>query len=916
MWLLPRVWSHLKSRSRNSLPIDTFPFDVVPPHSNTLNSILLGKDNDPLADQNILYQERLAERNTQNERRNLLEETRWLLITGHTGIGKTREAAELARYYNIRGWTVLKLKHWEWVDELRDSLQVKTGTDKKLLFLLDDLNKAMYRRDRWLTSPSTDASSKLEVAKLPNVPLQLRLLRFLEQCEQSCGRSEDIRVIATARDETEPVSEGEPSEWDKLEFDKYPLWQRFTRYELPKPDDEAIIDLLRKTVSIAGIDANPEEYRHIAAQNDRTFLNIVQNLRDAYLEERPFSLQKFIPTLSGTWDKHYIRIKRRYAVAPYIYKAIALLRSLNVELYDFIVESTARLIADGNWLQQIQLRWQIYSALRYLIQAESILEPRDGQIEAIGGATDVEKYIQPLTHLLIYWTIRHPREMLGSLFSFGLRALELKYYRQSLFSFNNVLRFNQYLDAVWFSRGVALFYLEQYEDAISSYDKVIKLEPKAYQAWSNRGDALKHLEQYDAALASCEKALEIEPDDYNTLINKAEILMNLNHFEEAISSYDRALNTQLNDYLALYNRGCALLHFSRFKEALIDFDQILENYPDSYETWINKGSILNDNLNRHDEAIVCFDRAIAIEPNGYEGWFNRGNALKALGNLEEASDSYSKALEASPEKIQAKINQGSVLSQLGNNEDAIANYDAAISIDPNNSEAWGLRGISYGDFLLWEKAVESFEQSLAINPKNEHIWHLRGIALSELERYEEALKNYDNLLSINPLDADAWKQRGITLDILNHSEEAISSFDTALKIAPNEHEIWGSRGIALAGMERYEEAITNFKQALAIQPKDYLAQYHLGNVLYDLGHYDEVIISYDQVLKIEPTFADAYYHRACCYGLLNIVERAIEDLHQSFALDEDYREIARTDEDFAGIRETEKFQELMKAIDL
>lgn len=175
----------------------------------------------PLANSRIPYQKRLFERNIQQELEKELQETGWLLIVGRTGLGKTREAAELAQLLNNDGWTVLHLKRGEWLD-FPARLPKEVETYPKLLFFLDDLHQKMYQ-SRQEISPKAE-NSPLEKFR---VPLQERLLKTLETYEKLCGK-EEIRVIATARNEKFRHILDEPSEWQKLQWDKYPkLWNRF-----------------------------------------------------------------------------------------------------------------------------------------------------------------------------------------------------------------------------------------------------------------------------------------------------------------------------------------------------------------------------------------------------------------------------------------------------------------------------------------------------------------------------------------------------------------------------------------------------------------------------------------------------------------------------------------------------------------
>ena len=72
-----------------------------------------------------------------------------------------------------------------------------------------------------------------------NVPLQERISQTLKTFETLCGKSE-VLVIATARDEKFKEFADEPSEWEKLEINKYDeFWQRFKFFSLPEADDDA-----------------------------------------------------------------------------------------------------------------------------------------------------------------------------------------------------------------------------------------------------------------------------------------------------------------------------------------------------------------------------------------------------------------------------------------------------------------------------------------------------------------------------------------------------------------------------------------------------------------------------------------------------------------------------------------------------
>ena len=392
------IWWYREQKRKVRIIEPSLPFTKIAPNSNVIPIIYKRdeKDKSPLADHNIIYQHRMADRNFTNELLQNLEENRWLIILGPTGIGKTREAAEVAQRLNHEGWTVLVLKLGEWLERPENNQLEAIGTDRKLLFFLDDLNSYMRRSLEVEQNPQAKDSPLAAI----NIPLQERLLKTLEAYENHCTRPEEVRVIATARDEKEPELPGQPSEWDKLQWNKYPkLWNRFHLVELPSPEDGAIVELLQDTIPQTNIKAETD-YSSIAAYNDSTFRNVVENL--VRLDNRQLSLNRtnYEATLRGNWQKRYQDAIKRDTLAKYIYAAVDLLRQCNVSLEPFIVEPTARFIAKGNIWQKLWYRWKIKQSLADLIARENILEPRDGQIEAKGKQVELNDYLRPLKQLI------------------------------------------------------------------------------------------------------------------------------------------------------------------------------------------------------------------------------------------------------------------------------------------------------------------------------------------------------------------------------------------------------------------------------------------------------------------------------------------------------------------------------------
>ncbi len=511
--------------------------------------------------------------------------------------------------------------------------------------------------------------------------MQERLLQALEKYEKFCGKAE-IRVIATARTERISDFEGEPTYWDKLQWEKYPqLWNRFTRYELAKPEDNAIIELFNETIPNTNISAKVEDYPALASRNDRTFRNVVENLRSLKNNQQPLSLKTYQHTLKDTWEERYKKAVRKYPANRYIYDAVDLLRKFDIELQQFTVQATARMLAGGNFWQQLQYWRQIRIATNLLIHSERISEPHDGQIEAKRKQVEAGEYILRLSRLLLKLAERYPTQMQESLISFGNKVSRLGRYKEALASFDKAINISPESSLIWFLKGNELFYLGKFQQAIFSYDKAIEFKPSSHESWYNRGIALDNLVREEEAIASYDKAIEFKPDKHEAWNNRGYTLSNLGRFEEAITSYDKAIEFKPNDHVVWYNRGNTLSVLGNFKAAITSYDKAIEFKPDFYQAWNNRGLRLS-NLNRFEEAIASYDQAIESKSNLHEVWYNRGNTLCNLGRKKEALASYNKAIEFNPDLYQAWYEKARCYALQGNIEQAVYNLQQAINLNP------------------------------------------------------------------------------------------------------------------------------------------------------------------------------------------------------------------------------------------
>ena len=81
--------------------------------------------------------------------------------------------------------------------------------------------------------------------------------------------------------------------------------------------------------------------------------------------------------------------------------------------------------------------------------------------------------------------------------------------------------------------------------------------------------------------------------------------------------------------------------------------------------------------------------------------------------------------------------------------------------------------------------------------------------------------------------------------------------------------------------------------------------------LFQAGEYDQVADRGKELLKDHPEYAGVFYNVACAEALAGRGDDALEHLRHAVGRSEQFRELAREDEDFASIRDEPAFKELV-----
>lgn len=155
-------------------------------------------------------------------------------------------------------------------------------------------------------------------------------------------------------------------------------------------------------------------------------------------------------------------------------------------------------------------------------------------------------------------------------------------------------------------------------------------------------------------------------------------------------------------------------HLPQAKALYQQILQIEPNHPDALH-YLGALAIHEGN---HGAAVELIGRAARIRPSRTVH-YNLGNALKALGELGRAAESYRKAIALKPDYAEAHVNLGNILQAQGKLEEAAGHYRRALQFNPGLADAHVNLGNALNDQGKPGEAVASYLRALRLRASPE-----------------------------------------------------------------------------------------------------------------------------------------------------------------------------------------------------
>ncbi|AJM93134.1 tetratricopeptide repeat protein [Nitrosopumilus piranensis] len=150
---------------------------------------------------------------------------------------------------------------------------------------------------------------------------------------------------------------------------------------------------------------------------------------------------------------------------------------------------------------------------------------------------------------------------------------------------------------------------------------------------------------------------------------------------------------------------------------------------------------------------------------------------------------------------------------------------------------------------------------------------------------------------------------GQTLMNLGNPKDALIIYDKILAQDPKHIQALLKKGHILGQLARYEQAIIAYDAVLS-QEKHLLALLNKGLAHHYLGQVDIAIGCYDKVLKEKPNNPTTLYNKASSLIKSGKIQEGIKILSNVIKLDFSFKEKAKFDIEFEGIRKLNEFKEI------
>jgi tetratricopeptide (TPR) repeat protein len=247
-----------------------------------------------------------------------------------------------------------------------------------------------------------------------------------------------------------------------------------------------------------------------------------------------------------------------------------------------------------------------------------------------------------------------------------------------------------------------------------------------------------------------------------------------------------------------------------------------------------------------------------------------GRALRALGAVKEANDTFRDAAARAPKDPDVNTQWGELYLDTHQNADALDLFKVALEADP----AWTPALLGAAEALSDDdppQAAAAAQQALKVNPSYVEAHVFLAHQAMDQDHKDEAREALQKALSINANSLEAHS----ALAALAYVEDRKSDFEAevakVLALSPGNSEVYRVVGEFTARAYRFDEAVTLLRRAIELQPQDARSLSDLGAHLFRTGDEPAARQSLEAAFKLDPYYKPTFN----MLGLLDTLDKFV-----------------------------------------
>ena len=766
----------------------------------------------------------------------------FLMLTGRTGLGKTRECIELfLRLSREKGEDFTILYPHDDFDRPSDRDMPPEFSPRNLILFIDDMQGlcgSYSREDR-----TTDLPLRTFHDRLASTIAWIK--------ERYSGK--DYRVVLTAQDG--------PDQLERIRLGA-DVWSEFTVVQLPAIHKVARPSFIQAVAKHYGLTAEGKAIKYISRMSDGTSAGMINVIaREGSRPSRADRILRLKDIENDTfqypqdWErKVYEPIIAPHAEWRAVFEALSCIYQIRVPTYKFlVVDLAARLYQHDRkrWFGLISL-WLTRKRIAQAIRSDLIAWMFDYRGEIICPTAYTEGRVAV-------------KNRLPEVFSSIRSVARKRDQRAALLP-----------ELPWLSRrlGLNMGLAEEALTMLKAFEKGRDFAPLL----TAESQLLARLGRHKESLQAAETACKVDPRSSSAFVTLAYAQSRLGQHGQARETLQKATSIAPDDDYAWLNLGVGLSKMGLQDEAVSALQTACKLNPQSAKVWYSLG-VTYDRQGYLSKSIEACKRATSLDPNDSDAWHTLGIAYDRDGQEQNAVDALRRAHQLDYDNGSICLSLSRAHYSAGETEEgskALKDAESCFrkAADYNRLSAVGVAFSKNGEPA---DGVRIAKDVLNQVPDHRQAQLTLAICLNDLpgcdQEARQARKRFEEFCQT----ANDWFELGILLSDAGNFEEAVNAAQKALKSDP-EHQ--GAARCLVRNLARQENREKEAQEArrqfagLSLTADDWCEfSVHSSNA----GYPEEAVNTAQKALEIDPNHLGAL--RSLARNLSKLENREEEAQH-------------------------------------